>query len=216
MLAVYWAVRLVDARWTSSPAAGSTGRAGRVHARASPPRPLVGLGLVLARAGPALVRRARTGPDARRAGDWTACPRSRPLDPAVAALLRRDPAGLVAAVVQQHDTGEVLMLAWMDDEALHRTLTTGRATYWSRSRGEYWVKGETSGNRQWVREVRLDCDGDALLVLVDQEGAACHTGERSCFHRTLPAVQGAPAMRFGVTTPDPRGVRRARPRRSCR
>ena len=113
------------------------------------------------------------------------------LDPEVAALLRRDPAGLVAAVVQQHDTGEVLMLAWMDAEALHRTLTTGRATYWSRSRGEYWVKGETSGNRQWVREVRLDCDGDALLVLVDQEGAACHTGARSCFFRPLPAVQGA-------------------------
>jgi len=115
------------------------------------------------------------------------------LDPAVAALLRRDPAGLVAAVVQQHDTGEVLMLAWMDAEALHRTLTTGRATYWSRSRGEYWVKGETSGNRQWVRGVRVDCDGDALLVLVDQEGAACHTGERSCFHRELPAVEGTAA-----------------------
>ena len=103
------------------------------------------------------------------------------LDPEVAALLRHDPAGLVAAVVQQHDTGEVLMLAWMDDEALRRTLTTGRATYWSRSRGEYWVKGETSGNRQWVREVRVDCDGDALLVRVDQEGAACHTGDRTCF-----------------------------------
>ncbi len=107
------------------------------------------------------------------------------LDPAVAALLRRDPAGLVAAVVQQHDTGEVLMVAWMDDEALHRTLTTGRATYWSRSRREYWVKGETSGHRQWVRDVRLDCDGDALLVLVDQEGPACHTGSRSCFSRDL-------------------------------
>ena len=115
------------------------------------------------------------------------------LDPEVAALLRRDPAGLVAAVVQQHDTGEVLMLAWMDDEALHRTLTTGRATYWSRSRQEYWVKGETSGNRQWVREVRLDCDGDALLVLVDQEGPACHTGERTCFYRELPpATRGRP------------------------
>jgi phosphoribosyl-AMP cyclohydrolase len=109
------------------------------------------------------------------------------LDPAVSELLSRDPAGLVAAVAQQHDTGEVLMLAWMDDEALRRTLSTGRATYWSRSRGEYWTKGETSGNRQWVREVRLDCDGDALLLLVDQEGAACHTGERSCFHQTLPA-----------------------------
>jgi phosphoribosyl-AMP cyclohydrolase len=103
------------------------------------------------------------------------------LDPGVAALLRRDPAGLVAAVVQQHDTGEVLMVAWMDDEALRRTLTTGRATYWSRSRREYWVKGETSGHRQWVRDVRLDCDGDALLVLVDQEGPACHTGDRTCF-----------------------------------
>jgi phosphoribosyl-AMP cyclohydrolase len=115
------------------------------------------------------------------------------LDPQVAALLKHDPAGLVAAVVQQHDTGEVLMLAWMDDEALRRTLTTGRATYWSRSRGEYWVKGETSGHRQWVRAVRLDCDGDALLVLVDQEGAACHTGERSCFHRELPALEGEAA-----------------------
>ena len=115
------------------------------------------------------------------------------LDPAVAALLRRDPAGLVAAVVQQHDTGEVLMVAWMDDEALRRTLTTGRATYWSRSREEYWVKGETSGNRQWVRGVRLDCDGDALLVLVEQEGAACHTGERSCFHRDLAATPGSPS-----------------------
>jgi len=115
------------------------------------------------------------------------------LDPSVAALLRRDPAGLVAAVVQQHDTGEVLMVAWMDDEALHRSLTTGRATYWSRSRGEYWVKGETSGHRQWVREVRLDCDGDALLLLVDQEGPACHTGQRSCFSRPLPAVEGVPA-----------------------
>jgi phosphoribosyl-AMP cyclohydrolase len=116
-----------------------------------------------------------------------------PLAPEVAELLRRDAAGLVAAVVQQHDTGEVLMLAWMDDEALHRTLTTGRATYWSRSRNEYWVKGETSGNRQWVRDVRLDCDGDALLVLVDQEGPACHTGARSCFHRELAAVEGSAA-----------------------
>ncbi|HET6394892.1 MAG TPA: phosphoribosyl-AMP cyclohydrolase [Blastococcus sp.] len=115
------------------------------------------------------------------------------LDPEVAALLKHDPAGLVAAVVQQHDTGEVLMVAWMDDEALRRTLSTGRATYWSRSRGEYWVKGETSGNRQWVRGVRLDCDGDALLVLVDQEGPACHTGERSCFHRLLPAAEGRAA-----------------------
>ena len=107
------------------------------------------------------------------------------LAPDIAGRLKRDADGLVPAVVQQHDTGEVLMLAWMDDEALRRTLTTGRATYWSRSRGEHWVKGETSGNRQWVKDVRLDCDGDALLVLVDQEGPACHTGTRSCFSRPL-------------------------------
>ena len=73
------------------------------------------------------------------------------------------------------------MVGWMDDAALHRTLTTGRTTFWSRSRQEYWVKGETSGHRQWVREVRLDCDGDTLLVKVDQEGPACHTGTRTCF-----------------------------------
>src|ERR671921_390469 len=113
------------------------------------------------------------------------------LDPAVAALLRRDPAGLVAAVVQQHDTGEVLMVAWMDDEALRRTLTTGRATYWSRSRREYWVKGATSGHRQWVRDVGLDCDGDALRLLADQGAPACHTGERSCFHRPLEVTRAA-------------------------
>ncbi|HEX6337974.1 MAG TPA: phosphoribosyl-AMP cyclohydrolase [Jiangellaceae bacterium] len=115
------------------------------------------------------------------------------LDPALAANLKRDSHGLVAAIVQQFDTGEVLMLGWMNDEALHRTLTTGRATYWSRSRQEYWVKGETSGHRQWVREVRLDCDGDALLVKVDQEGPACHTGTRTCFdYRLLPAAKGMP------------------------
>src|ERR1700710_1074043 len=99
----------------------------------------------------------------------------------IATRLKRDPAGLVPAVVQQHDTGEVLMVGWMDDEALHRTLTTGRATYWSRSRQEYWVKGDTSGNVQYVRSVALDCDGDALLVRVEQVGPACHTGERTCF-----------------------------------
>jgi len=107
------------------------------------------------------------------------------LDPQVAGLLGRDPAGLVAAVVQQHDTGEVLMLAWMDDEALHRTLTTGRATYWSRSRNEYWVKGETSGHVQHVRSVAIDCDDDTLLVTVEQTGAACHTGNHTCFYTDL-------------------------------
>lgn len=115
------------------------------------------------------------------------CPVST-LDPTIAAALKRSADGLVPAVVQQHDSGEVLMLGWMDDEALALTLSTGRATYWSRSRQEYWVKGETSGHRQWVREVRLDCDGDTLLVKVDQEGPACHTGERTCFNATLLAM----------------------------
>jgi len=103
------------------------------------------------------------------------------LDAALAARLKRDPQGLVPAVVQDATSGAVLMMGWMDDEALHRTLTTGRATYWSRSRQAYWVKGETSGHRQHVREVRLDCDADTLLVRVDQEGPACHTGTGSCF-----------------------------------
>ncbi len=113
-----------------------------------------------------------------------------PLDPAVAARLKRNDQGLVAAVVQQHGTGEVLMLAWMDDEALHRTLTTGRGTYWSRSRGEHWVKGETSGHGQTVHEVRLDCDGDTVLLTVDQEGPACHTGTRTCFDDGLLPMGG--------------------------
>src|SRR5215510_9254924 len=103
------------------------------------------------------------------------------LEPAIAARLKRDASGLVAAIAQQHDTGEVLMLGWMDDEALHRTLTSGRCTYWSRSRQEYWVKGETSGHVQRVVSVALDCDGDAVLVRVDQTGGACHTGDRTCF-----------------------------------
>jgi len=120
-------------------------------------------------------------------------PATPPLDPALAARLRRTPDGLLPAVVQQYDSGEVLMLAWLDDEALARTLSGGRAVYWSRSRGEYWRKGDTSGNVQWVREVRLDCDGDTLLLLVDQVGAACHTGTRTCFATTLPAVAGSPA-----------------------
>ena len=114
------------------------------------------------------------------------------LDPAIAERLKRDPAGLVAAVVQQHDSREVLMVGWMDDEALHRTLTSGRVTFWSRSRQEYWRKGDTSGHVQWVKAVSLDCDGDALLVEVDQVGAACHTGARSCFDAggPLPVVVG--------------------------
>ena len=115
------------------------------------------------------------------------------LDPALAARLKRTADGLVCAVVQQHDTREVLMVAWMTDEALARTLATREGTYWSRSRGELWIKGATSGHVQRVREVRLDCDGDTLLVAVDQEGAACHTGDRTCFDaRVLTAVVGAP------------------------
>ncbi len=92
-----------------------------------------------------------------------------------------DADGLVAAIIQQHDTREVLMLAWMDAEALRRTLTTGRVTFWSRSRQEYWRKGDTSGHIQLVRGARLDCDGDAVLISVEQVGAACHTGTRTCF-----------------------------------
>ncbi|MGZ8769306.1 phosphoribosyl-AMP cyclohydrolase [Aeromicrobium sp.] len=103
------------------------------------------------------------------------------LDPTIASRLKRDAQGLLPAVVQDAGTRDVLMLGWMDEEALHRTLTTGRGTFWSRSRQTYWVKGETSGNTQAVREVRLDCDGDTLLVLVDQTGPACHTGARTCF-----------------------------------
>ncbi len=111
------------------------------------------------------------------------------LAPEVASRLKRDAAGLVVAVAQQWDTREVLMVGWMDDEALRRTLTSGRVTYWSRSRQAYWRKGDTSGHEQHVREVRLDCDGDALLLLVDQVGAACHTGDRTCFDAAaLPVV----------------------------
>jgi len=106
--------------------------------------------------------------------------------PAGLAEIRFDRDGLVPVIVQEAETNEVLMMAWMDEEALRRTLSSGRTWLWSRSRQEYWCKGETSGDRQYVREVRYDCDGDSLLLLVRQEGrGACHTGERSCFFRTL-------------------------------
>ncbi len=127
-----------------------------------------------------------------QSGPPTAADPALRLDPDVAAALKRDDAGLVAAIVQQHDTLEVLMLGWMDDEALRRTLTTGRVTFYSRSRREYWRKGDTSGHTQWVKSVSLDCDGDALLVAVDQVGAACHTGTRTCFDgRELDTVTGS-------------------------
>ena len=103
------------------------------------------------------------------------------LDPKIAARLKRNADGLVCAVAQAHGTGEVLMVAWMNDEALARTLATREGTYFSRSRNELWIKGATSGHTQRVREVRLDCDGDTVLLTIDQVGGACHTGDRSCF-----------------------------------
>ena len=93
--------------------------------------------------------------------------------------------GLIAAIAQQHDTGEVLMLAWMNREALEETIETGFTCYWSRSRQSLWRKGETSGCRQKVVDMRLDCDGDAVLLRVDQTGPACHTGRRSCFYNSI-------------------------------
>ena len=116
-----------------------------------------------------------------------------------------DAAGLVAAVAQQHDTGEVLMLAWMNREAVHETLATGNAVYWSRSRQALWRKGETSGQVQRVVSLRIDCDGDAVLLRVDQTGVACHTGRRSCFFReaqngewvTIADVEIDPAALYG-------------------
>jgi len=111
--------------------------------------------------------------------------------------------GLIPAIAQQHDTGEVLMLAWMDREALRRTLAEGRAWYWSRSRGAYWMKGETSGAVQDVVDVRYDCDADALLLLVDQQGlGACHTGERTCFYRRIEAAPEGAAQEVAVPMPD--------------
>jgi phosphoribosyl-AMP cyclohydrolase len=102
---------------------------------------------------------------------------------ALLAELRFDNAGLVAALAQQHDTGELLMVAWMNRLALTETLRTGEAHYWSRSRDALWRKGESSGQTQRLVELRVDCDGDAVLLLVDQHGVACHTGRRSCFFR---------------------------------
>jgi len=104
--------------------------------------------------------------------------------------IKYDDRGLVPAIVQEDSTGEVLMLAYMNRESLGRTLETGRTWFYSRSRQELWPKGETSGHIQTVKKVFYDCDADTLLVRVDQIGAACHTGEHSCFYRELPAGQG--------------------------
>jgi phosphoribosyl-AMP cyclohydrolase/phosphoribosyl-ATP pyrophosphohydrolase/phosphoribosyl-AMP cyclohydrolase len=104
------------------------------------------------------------------------------------ARIRYNDDGLVPAIVQEQGTGRVLMMAWMNEATLRETLATGRTVFWSRSRGERWAKGDTSGDRQWVREAYYDCDGDTLLFVVEQEGrGACHTGERSCFYRAFGA-----------------------------
>jgi phosphoribosyl-AMP cyclohydrolase len=101
----------------------------------------------------------------------------------ILSAIRFDDRGLVAAIAQQHDTGEVLMMAWMNAESIAETLTSGRVCYFSRSRGKLWRKGETSGQQQRLVELRLDCDGDTILLLVHQDGVACHTGRRDCFFR---------------------------------
>ena len=109
--------------------------------------------------------------------------------------------GLVPAIAQQHDSGEVLMMAWMNREAVLETLASGRVCYFSRSRGRLWRKGETSGQIQHLRELRVDCDGDTLLLLVEQEGVACHTGRRNCFFR---ALRGGELVEIAAALMDPR------------
>lgn len=120
---------------------------------------------------------------------------------AVLSALNFDRDGLVAAVAQQHDSGEVLMLAWMNRAAVEETLATGQVCYWSRSRKSLWRKGETSGQTQRLVELRVDCDGDTVLLLVDQTGAACHTGTRSCFFR---AARGDALVRIAEPIVDPK------------
>ena len=127
------------------------------------------------------------------------------LAPAMLDAVRFDEAGLVPAIAQQHDTGQVLMMAWMNRAALAETLATGRVCYFSRSRGTLWRKGETSGQVQRLKDLRIDCDSDAILVLVDQTGVACHTGRRSCFFRAvregalaeIMAPEADPAVLYG-------------------
>jgi len=116
-----------------------------------------------------------------------------------------DENGLVPAIAQQHDTGEVLMMAWMNADAIRETLSSGRVCYWSRSRGGLWKKGETSGQIQTLKELRLDCDGDTILALVDQTGVACHTGRRNCFYR---AVRGEAFVEIASVETDPKTLYR--------
>lgn len=129
--------------------------------------------------------------------------------PEVARRLKRDEHGLVCAVVQDHASGQVLMVGWMDDEALARTLQGDRVTFWSRSRQEYWRKGDTSGNTQHLISVAIDCDGDALLLQVEQKGPACHTGTRSCFEAggILPHGGSTDRVEEGPDSVDARGNR---------
>jgi len=120
------------------------------------------------------------------------------------ASLKFDAQGLIPSVAQDHVTGEVLMVAWMNMASVAATLETGKVTYWSRSRGELWVKGETSGHHQRLVELRVDCDRDCLLVLVEQEGPACHTGRQSCFYT---AVRGGEEVEILEVSPDGAGHR---------
>lgn len=117
--------------------------------------------------------------------------------------LKYDASGLIPAVIQDAHSGQVLMVAYMNREALQRTLETGLCTYWSRSRQQYWVKGETSGHVQRVKEIRVDCDQDCILIRVEQEGVACHTGHYSCFYR---AVQNSELVEVDPVLIDPERV----------
>ena len=117
--------------------------------------------------------------------------------------MKFDSNGLVPAIAQQHDTGEVLMMAWMNVDAIRESLTSGRVCYWSRSRGALWKKGETSGQIQALKELRVDCDGDTILVLVDQTGVACHTGRRNCFYR---AVRNGEFIEIADIETDPKAL----------
>lgn len=126
-----------------------------------------------------------------------------PLPAELVSNLAFDRDGLIVAIAQQHDTGEVLMVAWMNKSAIEHTLATGEAHYWSRSRMKLWRKGETSGQTQRLVELRIDCDGDTLLLLVDQKGVACHTGRRSCFFR---AVRGGHLETIAEVQIDPKAL----------
>lgn len=132
-------------------------------------------------------------------------PEERELDPTVARRLTLNQQGLVPAVVQEAGSGDVLMLAWMDPKALAHTLATRQATYWSRSRQEYWIKGATSGHTQYVREVRLDCDGDTVLLVVEQQGGACHTGDHTCFDADQVLAPEEPRWPAGANAEEERG-----------